>query len=370
MRESDLPARQPTIGRRSFIKVGAGGGAMMTMLNAGAVSAQTAAWWDVRPSKTGLGRPVSIDVHTHWAPEAYIKALAGLGHPIANPNPLSFDLDKRRKWMDTHGVQMHVLTLDGLMPWQWTSPEEGMRLARLVNDAAIEAHTAFPDRFIAAIIAPVRDPELTLNELNRVAGKPGMRAVQLPDSVERHDYLFDAPFASVFARCEELGYPLLFHHIGTPENTYGGDRLAGPPNLSSALDAPFEHTVVATKFITSGTLDKFPKLEIVLPHAGGAFPDLAGRVDHFLYHMGRHLVTLEHPFKEYLRRFHYDYLTYYPEGFRLLISLVGSDRIVLGTDSFAASDIDYPNAVLDQFDLPAADRDRILRGNAMRLFRL
>jgi aminocarboxymuconate-semialdehyde decarboxylase len=79
---------------------------------------------------------------------------------------------------------------------------------------------------------------------------------------------------------------------------------------------------------------------------------------------------LARPFKEYLRRFHYDYLTYYPEGLRFLISLVGSDRIVLGTDNFAAKDIEYPAAVLDQFNLPTADRDRILRENAKRLFRL
>jgi len=46
------------------------------------------------------------------------------------------------------------------------------------------------------------------------------------------------------------------------------------------LDATFDHAVMATKFILSGTLDKFPRLQIVLPHAGGAFPYLAGRVDH------------------------------------------------------------------------------------------
>jgi predicted TIM-barrel fold metal-dependent hydrolase len=50
--------------------------------------------------------------------------------------------------------------------------------------------------------------------------------------------------------------------------------------------------------------------------------------------------------------------------------MVGVDRIVVGTDSFAAQDIDYPNNVLDQFNLPSADRDRILRGNAMKILGL
>jgi aminocarboxymuconate-semialdehyde decarboxylase len=74
--------------------------------------------------------------------------------------------------------------------------------------------------------------------------------------------------------------------------------------------------------------------------------------------------------REYLRRFHNDYLTYHPEGLRFLIDIVGADRIVVGTDSFNAKDIEYPSAVVDQFNFPAADRDRILKGNVTRLFRL
>jgi len=35
-----------------------------------------------------------------------------------------------------------------------------------------------------------------------------------------------------------------------------------------------------------------------------------------------------------------------------------------------ARDIEYPSAVVEQFKLPALDRNRILRGNAMRLFHL
>ena len=49
------------------------------------------------------------------------------------------------------------------------------------------------------------------------------------------------------------------------------------------------------------------------------------------------------------------------------MEMVGSDRIVVGTDNFAAKDVEYPAAVLDQLNLPAADRNRILQGNAKRL---
>jgi aminocarboxymuconate-semialdehyde decarboxylase len=153
-------------------------------------------------------------------------------------------------------------------------------------------------------------------------------------------------------------------------NTFGGSRTNGPPNLAAGIDAPIEHTFLATKFIYTGTLDKYPNLQIVLPHAGGAFPYLAGRIDHFLFHAGDRGTSVEHPFRDYLRRFHYDYLIYYPEAFRFLMGMVGSDRIVVGTDNFAVRDVEYPTAVVDALSLPAADRERILKGNAQRLLHL
>ena len=375
MKDSELPVQGSRIGRRDFIRFGVGTAATISMMNVVTASAQAPSpqgipWWAARPGKGGVGKPAAIDMHSHWSPEPYKKVLADLGQPIANPYPLDYDLDKRRQWMDDHGDLMHCLTLSGAMPWQRTSAQEGARLAQVINDAGIAVHQKYPDRFVIGIELPIRDSELALKELNRVAGQPGVRAVHLPDSIERHDYIFDPGFAPVLARIQELNYPIIFHQMDGVVNTFGGSRTAGPPNLAAGIDAPIEHAFLASKLIYTGMLDKYPNLQIVLPHAGGAFPYLAGRVEHFLFHMTDRGTSIEHPFRDYLRRFHYDYLIYYPEALRFLIGLVGSDRIVVGTDNFAAKDVEYPTAVLDQFKLPAADRDRILKGNATRLLHL
>jgi aminocarboxymuconate-semialdehyde decarboxylase len=374
MKQIQTAERGLPLGRRGFFRLAAQACAAIG-INSVAAQAQTSSsqpipWWEARPGKGGVGKPVAIDMHAHWSPEPYNKALASVGMPLANPYPLDYDLDKRRQWMDEHGDLMHCLTLSGAMPWQRVSAQDGAHLARVINDTGIQVHQKYPDRFVIGIELPIRDSVLALQELNRIAGQPGVRAVHLPDSIEHHDYLFDPGFAPVLARIEELRYPIIFHQMDGAANAFGGDRTVGPPNLSPGIDAPIEHTFLASKFIYTGTLDKYPNLQIVLPHAGGAFPYLAGRVEHFLFHMNDHGTLLQHPFRDYLRRFHYDYLIYYPEAFRFLMDLVGSDRIVVGTDHFAAKDIDYPAAVLDQFHLAAADRERILMGNAKRLLRL
>jgi aminocarboxymuconate-semialdehyde decarboxylase len=383
-------SRESTIGRRDFVKIATGAvagaatigalssvdaagqvspGAASASGQASATSGQGVPWWAARP-KGAVSKPEAIDLHSHWSPEPYDKALAELGQPLANPYPLDYDLDKRRKWMDEHGDLMHCLTLSGAMPWQRVTPQQGAHLAQVINDTGIQVHQKYPDRFVVGVELPIRDPELALKELNRVAGQPGVRAVHLPDSIERHDYIFDPHFAPVLARIEQLNLPIIFHQMDGMANSYGGDRTAGPPPLAAGIDAPIEHTFLATKFIYTGTLDKYPNLQVVLPHAGGAFPYLAGREEHFLFHMTDHSTSIQRPFREYLRRFHYDYLIYWPEAFRFLMTMVGADRIVVGTDNFAAKDVEYPSAVLDQFKLAAADRQRILKGNAMRLLRL
>jgi aminocarboxymuconate-semialdehyde decarboxylase len=277
--------------------------------------------------------------------------------------------------MDAHGVQMLVLTLNGGMPYQWASPEEGARIAQIVNDAGIQAHNAFPDRFITAIELPWHAPALALKELNRVAGKPGVRGVHAPNSIQGRDYIFESAYAAVLARIEELGYPIIFHPLDGEINYYGGpetrvgDALSVAAAMNNWVGFTCETATTATKFITSGTLDKYPKLEIVLPHSGGSFPYLAGRLGHGLE---RNKFKVQRPFREYVRRFHYDSITFYPETLGFLISLVGADRVVIGTDNaFGANQaIEYPNSLVEQLNLPAADRDLILHGNAARLFHL
>jgi len=376
---SQLHARKSILARRDFLRFGAGAAASLGALTTffetpAAVHAQSKSsgipWWAAKPGPSGVGKPSAIDMHAHWSPEPYTKALAAIGQPLNNPFPLDHDLDKRRQWMDQHGDLMHCLTLSGAMPWQRTTPQQGAQLATIINDTGIQVHQKYPDRFVIGVELPVTAPELALKELNRVAGQPGVRAVHLPDSVSRKDYIFEPNFAPVLKRIEELQLPIIFHQMDGEANVFGGNRTSGPPNLNSGLDAAIEHSFLATKFIYTGTLDKYPNLQIVLPHAGGAFPYLAGRMEHFLFHMTDHSTHIEHPFRDYLRRFHYDYLIYYPEAFQFLVTMVGTDRIVVGTDNFAAKDIEYPYAVLDQFKLPAADRDRILSGNAKRLLHL
>ena len=95
---------------------------------------------------------------------------------------------------------------------------------------------------------------------------------------------FDPDFEPIFARSQELGYPIVLHQLDEEVNYFGGTRtrigqpLTEKTFIYNTLGFPMDATTTATMFVISGTLDRYPKLEVVLPHAGGSFPGVAGRV--------------------------------------------------------------------------------------------
>ena len=53
-----------------------------------------------------------------------------------------------------------------------------------------------------------------------------------------------------------------------------------------------------------------------------------------------------------------------------LFTLANPDRVVIGTDNYARMDVEQPNALIEGLRMPEADLERMLSGNAKRLFRL
>jgi len=326
--------------------------------------------------------PISIDVHSHWSPDSYLKAKAELGRPDFL-DPINHDMERRKHMMDAMGIQTSLLTLGGFRPWQWVTAEQGARISRVSNDAALEAHATYPDRFIAGIELNCSDPVGSLFELNRVAGKPGMVCVHLPTSLAGRDFLYEPEFAPVLARMEELGLPILLHPLDGEPNWFAGHRLADVysgadpnaneaasrfPGLTNSLGNNLEMAVTIAKLIVSGTLDYYPTLTFIATTGGGAFPYVAGRLE------SRSGNKAKLPVYSYLRRFYYDSLTYWPPSLRYLAEMVGSDRIVLGTDNMywpgSNQMTDQPHSIIDQANFNDQDRDLILRGNLKRLFKI
>ncbi len=324
----------------------------------------------------------SIDIHAHWYPEEWLKVfekdgaregaslerLANGGYRLKAKNITNaFDdrfvvVSERVAEMDKRRVDVHALSLTTPMVY-WATPALGLALSQAFNDAASAAHRKHPRRFLGLAMVPMQEPELALKELERAAGLPGMRGLYLATNVNGRE-LDEQAFWDVYAKCEELGWPIFLH----PVDTIGQDRTKRY-YLKNLLGNPYDTGVAAASLIFGGVLDRFEKLEVNLPHAGGAFPGLIGRLDH-----GRkvrpELKHMKQPPSAYLRRFTYDTIGHDDRINMNLVRLVGADRVLLGSDYCFDMGLDDPMKTVERLDLSNREKQLIAGANALKLLRL
>jgi len=324
----------------------------------------------------------AIDIHSHFVPEEYLRLIEAEGEPygvrlrsgangpmivvgqaVIGPITAHYhNLDLRLKAMDAQRVTVHALSLNPPMVY-WADDALGVRLARLVNDAMAEATRAHPERFVALATLPMQDPEAAVNEVDRAVKELGCRGIYLGTNI-RGKELNDSLFLPVFERINALRVPIFLH----PFNVIGSQRLTSY-YLHNLLGNPFDTAVAAANLIFSGLLDRFPKLDICLPHAGGAFPYLIGRLNHG-WKVRQECRGLKKPPLSYLRRFTYDTISHAPQSLRYLIDLVGADRVMLGSDYCFDMGYERPVKVITALKLSRKDQEKILSRNAARLLRL
>ena len=240
----------------------------------------------------------------------------------------------------------------------------GLALAQAWNDAASATCVRHPDHFVGLAMVPMQDPSLALRELERAAKLPGMRGLYLATNVNGNE-LDDKRYWDIYARCEEIGWPIFLH----PVQTVGSERLTRF-YLRNLLGNPYDTGVAAACLIFGGVLDAFPKLEINLPHAGGTLPLVVGRLDHGS-RVRPELSHMKQPPSAYLRRFSYDTIGHDDRINLALVRLVGADRVLLGSDYCFDMGLEQPVHTVERLTgLSEAERNLILGGTAANLLRI
>lgn len=325
-----------------------------------------------------------IDVHAHWYPQRFLELLARegpahglewsesdgrgpqfrIGNLVTGPaGPRYVDLAARLEAMDEQGVAMHALSLSQPMVY-WAGRRLGERLAALFNEELARAHESAPQRFVGLATLPMHEPELAVRELERAAELPGVCGVYVATRILQRE-LSDEAFFPVYERLEALGLPLFLHPVLVVEP----ERLQRF-YLTNLLGNPFESAIAAAHLIFGGVLDRFPALEVVLPHAGGAFPWIAGRLNRGWEKREELRKNCRSPL-QYLRRFHYDTIGYSDKVIEYLARIVGPDRIVMGSDYCFPIAYERPVDVVRANRALSEDEKRlILEANARRLLRI
>ncbi len=277
--------------------------------------------------------------------------------------------DQRLRTMDEYDVDMHLLALTSTGV-QMMSPDKGNAVAAVGNDRLHEAIQRHPDRFAGlATIAP-QDPAGAVKEIDRAITKLKLNGIMI-NSHTNGEYLSEQKYWPILEAIAALKVPLYIHPrapIPLMAKAYRTDHLE-----HAIWGYQAETGLHGLRIITSGVLDHFPGLQIVLGHMGEGIPYWLYRLD-FMH--GRVRIPFDRPKlkltpSEYFKRNFYittSGMNWEPT-LKFCIEAVGADRIMWAVDYPYQ---DHPDAVdfLDAARIPEKDKQKIYHENAERLFKL
>ena len=339
------------------------------------------------PSEAAARRyPRVIDAHVHWYPREFVDLMIRKGpangavigedkngNPVVESVPGCTQKSNMRRRMtnlediiedmEARKCDTYALSMTNPLVY-WAPPGFGLELAAAHNDACVEAHRKYPDRFYGTIVLPMQDLKLAAEELERMAKHSCMRAVFIAEHINGKN-LHEKEFWPIYERTEAFGLPLFLTNLYPT----GAERMKDFFMLN-VLGNPQEAGYAAMSLVCGGVLDAFPKMEVYLPHAGGTFPWLVGRLE-VARKFSPELKHMKKPAYEYLQRFHYDLITHDEKIMRDLIDLVGADRIVAGTDFPQGMAVKQPVDFVEAIPgLTHEERSMILCENPARLLKI
>jgi gamma-resorcylate decarboxylase len=278
--------------------------------------------------------------------------------------------------MDTHGIEMMILSLNAPAIQAIHDTQTAIAVAKRANDVLASEVQKRPNRFAAFAALPMQDPDAAIAELTRCVKElgfvgalvNGFSQIGTPDNVTYYDLPQYRPF---WHSVEALDVPFYLH----PRNPlpswtkfYEGHNWLLGPNWAFAA----ETSMHGLRLIGSGVFDECPRLKIVLGHIGEGIPVYLWRIDNRNGWMkAPHKYAAKNSVAHYFRR-HFHLTTsgnFDTPALVNAMTVVGVDRVMFSVD-WPFEDVAEGAEWFDTAPISESDRVKIGRDNAIKLFKL
>lgn len=296
------------------------------------------------------GPMLKIDIHTHILPPEIpkFKDQFGYGGFIELHNcsgcaskdmvddsgkffrriePNAFESKVRIDEYDQFGVQVQVLSTVPVMFSYWTKPQDGLTVAKFLNDHIAKVVSDSPKRFVGLGTVPLQSPDLAVTEAVRCIKDLGLKGFQIGSHINGVN-LSDPSLFPFYEVCEKMNAALFVH----PWDMMGQDQMQ-KYWLPWLVGMPAETSRAICSMIFGGVFQKFPKLRVAFAHGGGSFPFTVDRIQHgFEVRPDLVAVDCKKPPQDYLGHFWVDSLVHGEKALKYLQDIMGKEKICLGTD--------------------------------------
>ncbi|MEV2216144.1 amidohydrolase family protein [Streptomyces sp. NPDC050997] len=264
--------------------------------------------------------PARIDVHQHLVPPDRGRAMAERAVALGWPAP-AWDVQSAIAMMDRRSIATGLLSF----PAPVAAPDDpaGARAgARSVNDYTAEVVKDRPDRFGHFAVLPLPDVDAALAEAAHALDELNADGLMVLSNVGGR-YLGDPDFEPLWAELDARAAVVLVHPTAPP--------VAPAPGLPSPLvDFPYDTARTALHLALNGVPGRYPRIKMILPHAGGFLPYAAHR---FAVAARLHLDSTPEGLLSDLRRFYFDTaISAGPAALPSLLAFAAPGHVLYGSD--------------------------------------
>ncbi|MFJ8108223.1 amidohydrolase family protein [Streptomyces sp. NPDC096132] len=218
----------------------------------------------VGPTGTDAQR---IDVHQHVIPPDRARAITARAAAVAWPAP-AWDQASALAMMDRRSITTGVLSYAAPLAGP-DDPAGAREVARGVNEFTAELVKNRPDRFGHFAALPLPDVDGALAEAAHALDELQADGVMVLSNIHGR-YLGDPAFEPLWAELDARSAVVLVH----PTAPSGAPLPEIPPPLA---DFPYDTTRTALHLTMRGVPRRYPRMRMILPHAGGFLPYAATR---------------------------------------------------------------------------------------------
>jgi 4-oxalmesaconate hydratase len=241
--------------------------------------------------------------------------------------------------------------------------------SRASNDCVHRVCALFPENFIGVCQLPQTPgvaPDNCIEELARCVNELGFVGCNLNPDPSGGSWtappLTDRYWYKLYEKCIELDVPAMVHVSASCNPAF---HTTGAHYINA-------DTTAFMQFITGELFKDLPQLRLIVPHGGGAAP----------YHWGRYRGMAQNlnrpPLPEMMKNnVFFDTCVYHQPGIDLLVKLVSPDNILFASEMLGAVKGDDPTTghgyddtkrYIDAAALSAADKQKIFRDNALKVY--
>lgn len=323
-----------------------------------------------------------IDCHAHIVPPALLDAIrtmresfpsvklidegGSLGFAFAGnkptrpvSKPLS-DIAARLAWLDANKIERQVVG-GWLDMFAYEIPaEEGLRWSRLINTHLAKLAGEEP-RFVPLATVPLQDG-VCAAEVLKEAHAQGFKGAMIGTQPKgRGDVLDDPSLRPFWETANSLGSIIFIHPVFE-----SGDDRVHDYGMANAVGRITDTLIAMSRLIYAGHVTRYGNMKVVAGIGGAALPYVIGRLRRN-YSLDKD--RLGDP-DAALEAMYYDTIVQDPRALRYLADVVGTGRIMMGSDMpFPIGDL-APLKIVQETSFTDAERASINGGLLQKLFGL